>query len=90
MWVREYVHVPHPVVGLVPHPVVGLVLQNRKAEKFPPALDLESIELFLRVSKQGPCLTALEEDGDDKRPVQLELACFGCSLETKNHVRSAC
>ena len=29
----------------------------------------------LRVSKQGPCFTAIEEDGSDKRLVELELAC---------------
>ena len=31
--------------------------------------------IFFRVSKQGPCFTAIEEDGGDKRSVQLELAC---------------
>ena len=31
--------------------------------------------LALRVSEQGPCLTALEEDGGEKRLVQLKLAC---------------
>ena len=31
--------------------------------------------LFFRVSKQGPCFTALEVDGGDKRLVELELAC---------------
>ena len=30
--------------------------------------------LFFRVSKQGPCFTAVEDDGDDKRLVELELA----------------
>ena len=30
--------------------------------------------LFFRVSKQGPCFTVREEDGDDKRLVELELA----------------
>ena len=30
--------------------------------------------LFFRVSKQGPCFTVIEEDGDDKRLVELELA----------------
>ena len=30
---------------------------------------------FLRVSQQGPCLTAIGEDGGDKRLAQLELAC---------------
>ena len=31
--------------------------------------------LFFRVGKQGPCFTAIEKDGGDKRLVQLELAC---------------
>ena len=31
--------------------------------------------LSFRVSEQGPCFTAIEEDGGDKRLVQLELAC---------------
>ena len=30
---------------------------------------------FFSVRKQGPCFIAMEEDGDDKRLVQLELAC---------------
>ena len=30
---------------------------------------------FFRVSKQGPCFTVIEEDGGDKRLVELELAC---------------
>ena len=30
---------------------------------------------FLKVSKQGICLTSIEEDGGDKDLVQLELAC---------------
>ena len=29
----------------------------------------------MSVSKQGPCFTGIEEDGGDKRLVQLELAC---------------
>ena len=29
---------------------------------------------YFRVSKQGPCFTAVEEDGGDKRLVELELA----------------
>ena len=31
--------------------------------------------LFFSVSKQGPCFTAVVEDGGDKRLVELELAC---------------
>ena len=30
---------------------------------------------FSRVSEQGPCLIAIEENGGDKRHVDLELAC---------------
>ena len=31
--------------------------------------------IFFPVSKPGPCFTATEEDGGDKRLVELELAC---------------
>ena len=51
---------------LAPLPVVGLVLQVGNEEKFPQALGF-------RVSKQGPCFTALGQDGGDKRLVELEL-----------------
>ena len=62
--------------GLAPHSAVGLVLQVEDADKFPQALCFESMDFFFfsRVSKQGPCFTATEEDGGDKRLVQLELA----------------
>ena len=41
-----------------------------------PALGFESLDpFFFRVSKQGPCFTATEEEGSDKRLVELELAC---------------
>ena len=55
----------HKEVDLAPHPVVGLVLvlQVGDAEKFPHALGFESLNLFFRVSKQGLCFTAIEEDG---------------------------
>ena len=62
-------------VDLAPHQVVGLVLQVGDAEKFPQAIGFEGLDPFLGVSKQGPCFTAIEEDGGDKRLVQLELAC---------------
>ena len=64
----------HKGVDLAPHLVVGLVFQVGDAEKFPQALAFESLDLFLRVSEQGPCFTAVREDGGDERPVQLELA----------------
>ena len=35
-------------------------------KKFPWALGFESLDPFLRVSKQGPCFTAIEENGGDK------------------------
>ena len=57
---------------LAPQPVVGLVLQVGDAAK---ALGLKSPDSLLRVSKQGPCLTAIEEDDGDKRLRQLKLAC---------------
>ena len=40
----------------VDHPHRGVGLQVGDAEKFPQALGLESLDPFLRVSKQGPCL----------------------------------
>ena len=48
----------HKEVGLAPHPVVGLVFQE-DVEKFPQALNFESLGLFLfsfffKVSKKGP------------------------------------
>ena len=52
-------------------PVAGLVLQVGDTVQFPHALGFESLDPFFRVSKQGPCFTALEEDGDDKRLVEL-------------------
>ena len=53
----------HKGVDLAPHPVVGLVLQVGDVEKFPQALGFEILDPFFRVSKQGPCFTAVEEDG---------------------------
>ena len=35
----------------------------------------ESVGFFFRISQQGPQITAVEEDGGDKRLVELELAC---------------
>ena len=62
-------------VDLAPHPVAGLVLQVRDADRFPQALGFESLGPFSRVSEQGPYFTAIEEDGGDKRLIQVELAC---------------
>ena len=63
----------HKGVDLALHPVIGLVLHIGDAEKFLQALCFETWILFLTVSKQGPCFTAVEEDGGGKRLVQLEL-----------------
>ena len=60
---------------MLSNPLVGLVLQVGDAKTFPQALRFKSLDPFFIVSKQGPCLTAVEEDGDDKRLVELELAC---------------
>ena len=57
----------HKGIHLAPHPVICLVLQVGDAEKFPHALGFEGLDSFLRVSKQGPCFTAIEEGGGDKR-----------------------
>ena len=49
--------------------VSSLVPQIGDKEKFSHALGFESLDSFfflVRVSKQGPCLKALEENGDDK------------------------
>ena len=53
--------------------LVSLVLQVGDAEKLPRTLGLDSLDPFLRVSKQGPCLTAAEENRDVKGLVELEL-----------------
>ena len=50
----------HKVADLTSHPVVSLLLRAGDAEKFPQALGLKNLDSFLRVSKQGPCLKALE------------------------------
>ena len=65
----------HKEADLAPHPVVGLVLQVRDTEKFPRVLGFETLDPFFRVSKQGPCFTAIEEDGGDRRLVKPEFAC---------------
>ena len=57
----------HKGVDLAPHPVVGFVLQAGDAEKFPQALGFEGLDPFLGVSEQGPCFTAIEESGGDRK-----------------------
>ena len=55
----------HKDVDLASHPVVCIVLRVGDTEKFPQALGFENLDPFLRVTKQGPCFTAIEEDGGD-------------------------
>ena len=79
----------HKKVDLAPHLVVGLVLHAGDAEKFLQALGFESVDpFFLRVSKQDPCFTALEEDGGDKRLAELELACKADCVASPDSVQS--
>ena len=56
------------------HPVVGLVLQAGDVTS-PHGLGFKGLDPFLRVRKQGLCFTAIGVDGDDRRLVDLELAC---------------
>ena len=81
----------HKEVDLAPRPVVGLVLQAGDTEKFPQALGFESLDPIFRVSKQGPCFTAVEKDGGDKGLVQLELLptlkICTCELWLQNDMR---
>ena len=65
----------HKGADLAPYPVVGLLFQVGGAENFPQALGFEGLDPFLRVSNQGPYLTAIDEGGGGKRLVELELAC---------------
>ena len=78
----------HKEVDFALHPVIGLVLQVRDAEKFPQALGLRSLDLFLRVSKQGPCLIAIVKDGNDERLVQLKLACKADGVASPDLVKA--
>ena len=42
--------------------------------------------LCFRISKQGPRFTAVEEDGGDKRLVDLVLACKADGVASPDHV----
>ena len=53
-------------VNFAPRPEVGLLPQVEDAEEFSNALGFESLGTFFGVSRQGPCFTAIEEDGGDK------------------------
>ena len=59
-------------VDLALHPVIGFVLQEGDVGKFPYALGFKSLDSFYRVGKQGPCFTAVKEDGGNKRLVQTK------------------
>ena len=61
----------HKEVDLAPLSVVGLELQAGDTEKFPRALGFKSLNSFFRIGKQGPCFTAEEVGGGDKRLVEL-------------------
>ena len=63
-----------------PRPVVGLVLQVEDAEKFPQTLGIDTLDPFFRIGKQGPCSTAIEEDGGDQRLIDIELACEAAAV----------
>ena len=76
----------HKELDLVMHLVSGPVLQAGDAERFHQALGFQSLASFSRVSKQGLCFTAIEEDGGGKRLVQRELACKADSVELLDFV----
>ena len=76
----------HKEVDFAPHSVVGLVFQVGDAEKFLQALVFEGLDPFFRVSKQGPCLTAIEEDRGDKKLVHIELDCKADSVASPDCV----
>ena len=56
----------HQAPDQVPRIVIGLVLSVRDAENFPQALGLECLDSFLVVRQQSPCLTSVEQDGDNQ------------------------
>ena len=69
----------HKEVDLASHPVVGLVLQVGDVKKFPQALGFKSLDPFFS-QQVGSVFTAIEEDGGDKRLVELELTCEADSV----------
>ena len=68
LWTHEdIVLAPHPSRwSCAPHPVVGPVLHVGDTEKSPQASGFESLGLFFRDSKQGPCFTVVKDDGGDE------------------------
>ena len=61
---------------------------RRRGEEFPQALGFENLDPFFRVSKRSPCFTAIEEDGDDERLVDFELACEADGVAPPDPVQS--
>ena len=53
------------------HPVVGLVLQAGDADKFLRALGFESLDPCFQGLQAGFMSYSMEEDGGDRRLVQL-------------------
>ena len=43
------------------HSIAGLVLQVGDMKKFPDAFCFENLDLFFKVSKQGPYFTTIED-----------------------------
>ena len=71
----------HKGVDLAPHPVVKSCAPSRRCGEFPQAFSFEGLDPCLRISKQGPCFTAIEEDGDDERippPKKKKKKSFQC------------
>ena len=66
-----------PSRKLILLPTQSLVLCSKQEmwKSFLQHLVLKAWILFFRVSKQGPCFTAIEKDGGDKKLVELGLAC---------------
>ena len=62
------------------------MVQVGDTEKFPHALGFENLDYIFKVSKQGPCFTAVKEDRGDKRLVELELACKADGLSLPDPV----
>ena len=55
----------HEALDQALHTVTGLVLSVGDAEKFPQALGLQCLDSSLVVRQKSPCLTSVEQDGDN-------------------------
>ena len=71
----------HKGVDLAPHPVVKSCAPSRRCGEVPSGIWFRKHGPFIGVIKQGPCFTAIEDDGGDKRLVQLELVCEADGVE---------